>query len=208
VWLNWLLLVSDDFCCCCRRGGFVLQRPCPKWLSPTSTNRPVTFEDFCNTFHMISQMPSIYGKWKMDFLGTPIRTAAEQKIFCLDAKGLWKPRRNFTLAVFTLTLSYSVLCGTGQNYDKFRLRTSPPAQLRWSSSRLQPIKIQPYQDSKSTNNVAKTLNHYKKIMKLSRSAWQENLVNRFSSASQRFNFNLHETLNNVCASAVRSTQLM
>ena len=31
-------------------------------------------------------------------LGTKIRTAAEQTIVCLDAKGLWKPGQSFILA--------------------------------------------------------------------------------------------------------------
>jgi len=60
----------------------------------------------------LKSWPAVDGK--IAFLGIKIRTAAEQTIVCLDAKGLWKPWQSFILAGFKLSLPRSAPCESEQ----------------------------------------------------------------------------------------------
>jgi len=59
-------------------------------------------------------------------------------VVCLDAKWLWKPGQFHFSWVYTFSAMLRCLRNWANN-DRYRLRPSTPAQLCWSSSRLQPL---------------------------------------------------------------------
>ena len=76
------------------------------------------------------------------------------------------------------------------NHDRYRLRPSTPAQLCWSSSRLQPLQ---------NNNLIKfaiirpsTLNHDKNLWNCQGAPDETTCLTGFFSVSQHISFNLHE----------------
>jgi len=66
------------------------------------------------------------------FLGTDIRTAAEQTIVCLDAKGLWKPGHSLLLTGLTLFGHVQLLAELGKTREipVATQHSLSPAQLR------------------------------------------------------------------------------
>ena len=76
------------------------------------------------------------------------------------------------------------------NHDRYWLRPSTPAQLCWSSSRLQPLQ---------NNNLIKfaiirpsTLNHDKNLWNCQGAPDETTCLTGFFSVSQHISFNLHE----------------
>ena len=78
-------------------------------------------------------------------------------VVCLDAKGLLETREEFHFSwVYTFSATLCSLWNWANN-DTYRLRPSIPAQLCWSSSRLQPL--QNYNLIKFALIRPSTLNH-------------------------------------------------
>ena len=77
-------------------------------------------------------------------------------VVCLDAKGLWKPGHSHFSWIYTFSAALSSLRNWANN-GRYRLRPSTPAQLCWSSRRLQPL--QNYNLVKFALIRPSTLNH-------------------------------------------------
>jgi len=152
VSMNWLFIAVSCFVCCC---CFLIMLPrffrenAPKIFFSILCSRPVPLEDFCTIMLLYNWWSFVHHSaydssrnWPLRklenwlLLGTQIRSAAEQQLSAWMRYGYGNPGRFHFSWVYT----FSVMLSSMRNCKPRqipRLRTSTPAQLCWSSSRLQ-----------------------------------------------------------------------
>jgi len=203
--MNWLFIAVsfsivfvDVFSFFAAAVSFFCKENAPRRLFYITCSRPAPWsfftimKCFCTncealytTVRMAPQAAGFCGSGRIDLLAQKYELLQSNSRL-LGCERVWKPGKSFILAgVYTFSATLSSLRNWA-NYDRYRLRPSTPAQLCWSSSRLQPL--QNYNLIKFTLIRPSTLYHDRNLWNFRGAPDETTCFAGFFSVSQRLNF--------------------
>ena len=159
VWFafkNWLFIVVSHFLVVfffAAVVSFFCMENAPKWFFSIICSRPAPSGNFCTimkcfcttceasytTVRVAPQADSFCGSWRIGFFLAPKYELLQSNSCLLWCKKVMETRVEFHFScVYTFSATLSSLRNWA-NHGRYRLRPSTPAQLCWSSSRLQPL---------------------------------------------------------------------